>query len=271
MKSSITVSLVKEAHGGPFVLWDDLPTALAKASRLGFDAIEIFPPSADAIRTLPLETMLGDQGLRLAALGTGAGWVKHRLSLSDPDPAVRTRAIDFVRSIIDAAGPLGASAIIGSMQGRWGGDVSANEAHGYLLEALDRCGAAAAAYGVPLLYEPLNRYETNQACTLGAAAELIDLLGVGHNIRLLADLFHMAIEESDIAAAMREYGALVGHVHFVDSNRRPVGGGHTQFGPIIAALREIGYSGYLSAEAFPYPDADAAALKTIQAFRYWVG
>lgn len=271
MKSAITVSLVKEAHGGPFVFWDDLPTALAKASRLGFDAIEIFPPSADAIRAIPLETMLGDQGLRLAALGTGAGWVKHRLSLTDPAPAVRTRALDFVRSIIDAAGPLGASAIIGSMQGRSGGDVSANEAHGYLLEALDRCGAAAAAYGVPLLYEPLNRYETNQACTLGAAAELLELLGVGHNIRLLADLFHMAIEESDVAAALREHGALVGHVHFVDSNRRPVGGGHTPFGPIIAALREIGYSGYLSAEAFPYPDPDAAALKTIRAFRYWVG
>ncbi|MFM8336344.1 MAG: TIM barrel protein, partial [Opitutaceae bacterium] len=57
------------------------------------------------------------------------------------------------------------------------------------------------------------------------------------------------------------------HVHFADSNRRAVGLGHTDFAPVIAALREIGYRGYLSAEVFALPDAPRAAEQTIASFR----
>jgi sugar phosphate isomerase/epimerase len=270
MKSCITVSLVDEARGGPFVLWDDVATACGKASRMGYDAIEIFPPSADVVAALPLAKMLDDHGLRLAALGTGAGWVKHRLTLADPDAGKRRSAVDFVRSIIDVAGPLGASAIIGSMQGRWGDGVSAGDAMKHLLDSLDDCSRHAAQYQTPLFYEPLNRYETNQINTLGAAIGALSRLGENHNVRLLADLFHMQIEETDVAAAITAAGRMVGHIHFVDSNRRPAGLGHTDFRPIIAALAGIGYSGYLSAEAFPYPDPDAAAEQTMRALRYWL-
>jgi sugar phosphate isomerase/epimerase len=269
MKSCVTVSLVEEARGGPFVLWDDIPTACSKAAQMGFDAIEIFPPSPDALTRLPLANLLDDHGLQLAAVGTGAGWVKHRLTLADPDPNQRAKAIDFVKSIVDVAGKHGASAIIGSMQGRSGGEVTAADAHKYLLDGLSVCGHHAESYNVPLLYEPLNRYETNQVNTLAGGKAFLERLGANHNIRLLADLFHMQIEETDVAAAIVAAGDMIGHVHFVDSNRRPVGLGHTDFRGIIAALRSVGYTGYLSAEAFPYPDPDAAASQTIRAFRYW--
>src|SRR5204863_1125867 len=87
------------------------------------------------------------------------------------------------------------------------------------------------------------------------------------NVRLLADLFHMNIEEADIAEALKQAGSAVGHVHFVDSNRRPAGNGHLDYVPIIAALRGIGYSGYLSAEALAWPDSLAAAKQTIQTYQ----
>jgi sugar phosphate isomerase/epimerase len=77
----------------------------------------------------------------------------------------------------------------------------------------------------------------------------------------------MNIEEADMAQAIRAGGEKVGHVHLADSNRRPAGFGHTDFAPIFAALRNIGYAGYVSAEAFPYPDPEAAAAQTIEAFR----
>lgn len=269
MKSCVTISLVSEARGGPFVLWDDIPTACGKAAQMGFDAVEIFPASPAALSRLPLANILDDHGLQLAAVGTGAGWVKHHLSLADPDQRQRTAAIDFIKSIIDVAGQHGASAIIGSMQGRHSGDVTPQDARQHLIDGLAICAAHAQSFGVPLLYEPLNRYETNQANTLAEATQLLSHLGVDHNVKLLADLFHMAIEETDIATAIVQSGSLVGHVHFADSNRRPVGLGHTDFGPIIAALRTIDYTGFLSAEAFPYPDPDAAASQTIRAFRYW--
>ena len=61
-------------------------------------------------------------------------------------------------------------------------------------------------------------------------------------------------------------GALVGHVHFADSNRRAIGLGHTDIAPIAAALRDIGYAGYLSAEILPLPDAETAAAQTMASF-----
>ena len=77
----------------------------------------------------------------------------------------------------------------------------------------------------------------------------------------------MAIEEADIAATLRTCGAAVGHVHFADSNRRAIGFGHTDPAPIVKALKEIGYTGYLSAEILPLPDADAAARQTMESYR----
>ena len=120
MKSAVTISLVPQAKGGPFVYWDDLSGSIAKAAALKFDAVEIFAPSAAALAADALLPLLDENKLKLAAVGTGAGWVLHKLTLTSSDEDIRRRAVDFIRSIIDAGGKLGAPAIIGSMQGRWG-------------------------------------------------------------------------------------------------------------------------------------------------------
>jgi len=268
MKSAVTISLVAEARGGPFVLWDDLEAGCRAAREIGFDAVEIFTPSPDAVDPVFLRRLLGDLGLELAAVGTGAGWVKHKLTLALPEAAKRQQARDFIRSIIDFAGPFGAPAIVGSMQGRSGDGVDRITARAYLAENLELLGEHAGQYGVPLIYEPLNRYETDQVNRVADGVQLLDQLST-RNVRLLCDLFHMNIEETDVADALRAGGTHVGHVHFVDSNRRPVGLGHLDVRPIIAALRDIGYAGYLSAEAFPYPAPRVAAEQTMRAYRYW--
>lgn len=269
ISSAITVSLVPEAHGGPFIFWDDLPTACRKAGALGYDAIEIFPPGPEAIDVNVLRGLLEENNLKLAAVGTGAGWVKHKLHLVLPDESQRAKAREFIRSIIDVAGQCQAPAIIGSMQGRWG-DLPRDTAMGYFAEALNDLGEHARQYGVPLIYEPLNRYETNMANTVEAGVALLNTLSTT-NVKLLADLFHMNIEEVDIAVALKDGGRHIGHVHFVDSNRRPAGSGHLNFAPIAAALKEINYQGYASAEAFPYPDSDQAAKLTIATYRKYFG
>jgi sugar phosphate isomerase/epimerase len=266
IRSAVTVSLVPEVRGGPFVFWDDLPAACAQARALGFDAVEVFPPAADAVDPKFLRQLLADHQLALAAVGTGAGWVKHRLHLCQPGAEARARARAFIRSVIDFAGPLGAPAIIGSMQGRSGDEVDQAAALGHLGEALEALGEHAKQYRVPLIFEPLNRYETNLVNTVEAGLSLLNTLST-KNVVLLADLFHMNIEEADIAAALRVGAGAIGHVHFVDSNRRPAGLGHIDFAPIAAALRDIRYNGFASAEAFAYPDTDAAAQQTIKAFR----
>ena len=56
-------------------------------------------------------------------------------------------------------------------------------------------------------------------------------------------------------------------MHFADSNRRPIGYGHTDMLPIAETLKEIGYDGYISAEAFAWPDPLTAAKTTISSYR----
>jgi len=266
------VSLVPEAKGGPFVFWDDLPSAIEEAAQLGFDGLEVFAPGPEAIPASKLGELLKSAGLALAAVGTGAGWVKHRLLLTDPDAGQRRRATDFVRQMIEfgaAAGAIAGSpapAIIGSMQGRWGGDVSKEAALDWLHEALDELGNHAASCGSTLLIEPLNRFESNLLNTLADGSALLRSLSTG-NVKLLADLFHMNIEERDPASALLAAGDDVGHLHFVDSNRRPAGCGHLDYGPIAAALSKIKYRGFASAEALPWPNSKAAAERTIEVFR----
>lgn len=266
MKSAVTISLVPEARGGPFVFWDDLADGCRKAAALGFDAVEVFPPGPDAVDPSELRNLLDDNGLSLAAVGTGAGWVKHKLSLTSPDDAVRNKAIAFIQRTMDLAAQFGAPAIIGSMQGKWEGAVTKAVALRYLGNALFKLDEHANDLETTLLYEPLNRYETNLINTQADAAQFLSGLKVRH-VKILADLYHMNIEEANLADAIRAASPHIGHVHFADSNRRAAGMGHTDFGPVVAALREVGYSGYLSAEVLPLPNSDAAAEQTIASFR----
>jgi sugar phosphate isomerase/epimerase len=253
MQAAITISLVPEARGGPFVFWEDLAIGCEQAAALGFHAVEIFPPSAEGIDARELRK-----------------WLVHKLRLTDPDPKIRRRAQDFITSIINLAGSFNAPAIVGSMQGRWEGNVTREQALQWLSEALEQLGPRAHAHGVPLLYEPLNRYETNLFNRAGDVLEFLKLLRT-QNISILADLFHMNIEEADISASLREAGSKLGHLHFADTNRKAIGFGHLELKPIVKALKDIGYSGYASAEILPLPDSLSSAKQTMKAFTEFFG
>ncbi|MEZ5944179.1 MAG: sugar phosphate isomerase/epimerase family protein [Planctomycetaceae bacterium] len=266
IQSAVTISLVSQAKGGPFVFWDDLAAGFQKAAQLGYDAVELFLPGPDAVDPQTIHKLSTDHNLKIAAVGTGAGWVIHKLSLTAFESPIRDKARQFVKDMIDFGGQFGAPAIIGSMQGRFTDQVPKETALKYLSDALCELGPHAAKHNIPLIYEPLNRYETNLCVTMDAGVALLESSGA-QNVKLLADLFHMNIEETNLADALRAGGSHIGHVHFVDSNRRPAGHGHMDYTPIAAALKEIGYEGYASAEAFPWPSPEAAAETTINSFR----
>ena len=262
MKAAVTLSQVPEAREGPFVLHGDLSESFAKAAAFGFDGVELFLPGPDFITVEEVRALADANGLAIAAVGTGAGMLRGGLSITDESDGKREAAMDFVLSMIDFGGRLNAPAILGSMQGKTRHPDSLR----HLETNLRRCGERAALHGVPFLYEPLNRYETQLFNRLGDAVRFLDEHEL-NNVLLLADLFHMNIEESDLPAAIRAAGRHIGHVHYADSNRRAMGLGHTDPEPVVAALRDIGYQGWLSAEIFPLPDAESAARRTVAGIR----
>ena len=82
------------------------------------------------------------------------------------------------------------------------------------------------------------------------------------NLGLLADTFHMNIEEVSIEDSLIQAKDYLTHVHFADSNRWAPGCGHLDFRKVIETLKKIDYQDYVSAEILPLPDSDSCALLT---------
>jgi len=266
IKSCATIALVPEIKAGPWIYWEEPDVSIPKAAKIGFDAVELFTASADAVDPEQLQQLCDANRIEIAAVGTGAGKVLSGWTLTSPDRHVRQRAVAFIGEMVAFGARFGAPAIIGSMQGNVEPGIERPQAVAWLAEGLNELGRRAQDHGVKVIYEPLNRYETNMFNQLGSCADLLKTLDT-ENVVLLADLFHMNIEEQSIADAIRANARHIGHLHFADSNRRPVGMGHTDMKDIARALADVEYAGYASAEAFPWPDSDAAARQTMCAFK----
>lgn len=116
-----------------------------------------------------------------------------------------------------------------------------------LIQELRQIAPTAEETGTMVILEPLNRYESRFLQQLEQAADIcraVDSPGV----KLLADFFHMNIEEIDMGQAIVKAGEHIGYVHLADSNRYQPGAGHLDFRPGLAALKQIGYDGFMTLE-----------------------
>ncbi|HTE20319.1 MAG TPA: sugar phosphate isomerase/epimerase, partial [Armatimonadota bacterium] len=100
--------------------------------------------------------------------------------------------------------------------------------------------------------------------TAAEAAALVRELAHPH-FRLMLDVKSMCAEASPPEQIIREFAPLVEHFHANDANRRGPGFGDTDYRPIAAALREVGYTGYVSVEVFDYsPDPETIARESLR-------
>jgi sugar phosphate isomerase/epimerase len=261
--------LVPEARGGPFVFQEGLDQGLKKASSLGFDGVELFLPSAGTVSPSRLRRKLHDSNLSVSALGTGGGFLRHGWTLCSPKKSVRQKAFTFISEMMNLGAEFQAPVIIGSMKGSVARGENLDTVSARMMNQLEKLVVKAVGIDARILLEPLNRYETNLVNTMEEAVSLLNRIG-SDRLQLLADLFHMNIEEASIWRALGQARQHLGYFHFVDSNRRPAGSGHLDFGKLASVLRTIRYAGFLSAEALPYPDPDAAARMTIKAFERYI-
>jgi sugar phosphate isomerase/epimerase len=170
------------------------------------------------------------------------------------DPAERAMAKQTLRERLALAGQLDAVGVLLVPQS---GRVStlpdlsplitgAELERNLLLAQLRELAPDANAAGVSLFLEPLNRYEAYIVNRLEQGAAIA--AEVGPAVGVMADFFHMNIEEADIPASIRANAPHVVYVHVADSNRLQPGRGHLDFRPGFRALKEIGYDGPLAIE-----------------------
>ncbi len=156
--------------------------------------------------------------------------------------------------------------IIGLLRGVPDESVSEKQAEEWMIEAFKICTKKALEEGVRIAVEPLIRYETPLVNTVSQGLELIETVGA-ENLGLLLDTFHMNIEEPSIEESIRNCGDRIFHFHVADSNRWYPGAGHLDFRSILEGLYSTGYSGFVSGEFMPYPDANISAQRAIQYLR----
>jgi sugar phosphate isomerase/epimerase len=239
---------------------------LRHVAGLGYDGVELAVRDPALLDANALQAALSQAHLVVVAIGTGQAWTDEQLSFTDPDPAVRAAAQRRFHSQLSLAARLQAMVIVGLIRGRTAPGASRAQALGWLAEALREGAAAAAELGVELVVEPLNRYETDLINTVAEGLALLDQVGAA-NVGLLADTFHMNIEEPSLEDSLRLAGPRLRHFHAADSNRHYPGAGHLDFPRLLAALQATGYRGWVSVEVLPEPSAAAAAERALQTLR----
>jgi len=177
---------------------------------------------------------------------------------------IRRKAGDYLRMYLDQAHALGARTLVLVPTFRTRPDSTGREAE--LERAAQTISAAIDAVSageVVVALEALNRYETHLLRTLADADELRRLID-SPNVQLMADVFHMNIEEDSIAEALPEHREHIVHVHLADNQRREPGSGQLDFAAVFEALADNAYTGTLAMEFVP---ATHAAMR---AGREWV-
>lgn len=188
----------------------------------------------------------------------------------DASPAERQKALDDIRRILDAAAALKAVGMI--FVPIFGGprvpDLSpwmkpAELEDELVVKIMDGLADHAMKAGTLLILEPLNGYETHFVKTLGHAVRLCERVNKPKGLKMMADFFHMGLEERNVADSIRAAGKWICHVHLADHPRILPGCGNSDFKKGFAALREIGYKNYMALECgVPDPDKMAALKKT---------
>lgn len=232
---------------------NDLRQKFLNAKKYGFEAIEFrganIREMQKEISQLSLET-----GIKVSAISI-AGYKGNLLSKEREE---RERAIQDIEDLLKITADLRAVGqiivpIFGPSQlpdmSPW---LKAEEAEKKLLIGiLKHLVKVAEKVNSFCLLEPVNRYETHLINRLDQALEICRKVG-SSRVGIVADYFHMNIEERNIGESIKKASSFLKHIHLSDSNRLLPGWGHINFKEEFKTLKDIGYRGYMVLESYPY-------------------
>lgn len=195
--------------------------------------------------------------------------------LVDRNPRARNLAIAQIKEMLAIGAELGTAGLISPAA--YGIDsrgvlppyrkaFTLEEDRDLLIDSLQQIAKSAEQTGGTLLLEPLNRYVDRVVNTIAEAIGVIEAVDSAH-IRLVPDLFHMNIEETNIAASLRQSAPFLTHLHLSDSNRLLPGQGHIDWTEVFAILRDIEYEGTCAIECRISGDPREVLPETLEFLR----
>jgi sugar phosphate isomerase/epimerase len=218
----------------------------------GFDGIELLGRGDGAFRDrLPELRRARDAGVVISSVCVA---MDH--FIGDFDERRRRDAIEQMKILLAVIAEVGgAGAITPAAFAQWSNVLPPWEPPArtpevdreILGEALSELGEHAQREGSVVFFEPLNRYEDHMVNRLEQAAQICRDVASA-SVMVMADTFHMSIEEDDLAASVRSTGNLIGHVQLGDSGRLQPGVGHLDWPPLMHAFRDVDYDGWLAME-----------------------
>jgi len=234
---------------------------VAKVADMGFDGVEV--PFNDLSILDPAATGKACQAAGVEM--TACCVIMPGQSISSPDADERVRGVERLRKMVDITAEMGGNIVSGPLYapvGHLTGRARTEDEWNWCADGLAAGAEHAAAAGVTLVIEPLNRFETYLFNTAADATKLVESVG-SENLKIQIDTFHGNIEEKDTAAAIRATGKWLGHFHASESDRGALGTGQVRWSEVFAALHEINYSGWVTIESFATGILDLCAAACI--------
>ncbi len=251
----------------------DWETQCGLIAEAGYTGIEVAPFTigTDLIR-LPestfrrMQVVAQEHGLQII----GLHWMLAKttgLYLTHPDAAIRRNTAEYLRFLARMCRQLGGSVMVfGSpAQRNLLPGVSSEEATQYACDVFSQAAAEFADQQVTLCLEPLTPKETNFMNTCAEAVAIIEQLD-HPNICLHQDVKAMlGAEKESIPFLINHFKNFCRHFHVNDSNLLGPGMGETDFHPILKALQDSQYRGWVSVEVFDYkPGAQHIAVQSLK-------
>jgi sugar phosphate isomerase/epimerase len=238
---------------------------LAYAAKAGYAGVEVAPFTlADAVTDIPagerrrIRDAAAGQGIEIA----GIHWVLVKpegLYINHPEPAIRERTARYFCDLVEFCADIGGSRmVVGSPKQRnVMPGVSREQAQDWAQETFRAAVARAEDHGVVVCLEPLAPAETNFLNTAAEAIEFVERLG-SPAFKIILDVKAMCSESKPIPQIIREAWPHFAHFHANDRNLKGPGFGEVDFQPIAAALKEVGYQGFVSVEVFKFEEGPEA-------------
>ncbi len=258
-----------EVKSMPLCWVGDVDRIVPRIAEIGYRGVELQVRDPAAFDRKRIARLAQDAGIAITAVSTGQVGAEDGLYLTDPKPEVRAAAIQRFKEVLRLAADYGVDASIGRFRGllKWAPDRATGLE--WFRSAMDQVLPDAERLGVRIVLEPQMRFNTDFLNTFDETIRFIESVG-STALAFEGDLFHMAMEEKSLPAAIvaGQRSGRMTYFQLGDSNRLAPGWGHLNWVDIVETLRASGYDGWLAMEFTQQPDSDTCAQ---QAFRFTSG